>query len=129
MYATRACGRGCSTPASGRVITGFEEMCASRWSPLWKPNTPDAYKETLIANVGRRFDLIEPVLAKQPYLMGETFSIADAYLFTIVNWHKFLKLDIAKWPALTAYQARVAARPRVHEALKAEHLITEAKAA
>jgi glutathione S-transferase len=99
------------------------------WSPLWRPNTPDAYKAILIANVAKRFDLIEPVLATQSYLTGNTFTIADAYLFTIVNWHKFLKLDIAKWPALEAFQARVAARPKVHEALQAEHLIAAAKAA
>ena len=99
------------------------------WGPLWKPNTPDAYKEIAIANVARRFDFIEPVLAKQPYLTGETFTIADAYLFTIVNWHKFLKLDLAKWPKLAAFQIRVAARPEVHEALKAEHLVSEARAA
>lgn len=99
------------------------------WGPLWKPNTPDAYKEIAIANVARRFDFIEPVLAKQPYLTGETFTIADAYLFTIVNWHKFLKLDLAKWPKLAAFQIRVAARPKVHEALKAEHLVSEARAA
>lgn len=99
------------------------------WSPLWKPTTPDAYKEILVANVAGRLDYIEPILAKQPYLTGDAFTIADAYLFTIVNWHPFLKTDISKWPALVAFQKRVAARPKVHETLKAEHLIKEAKAA
>jgi glutathione S-transferase len=63
------------------------------------------------------------VLEKQPYLMGNDFCIADAYLFTVLNWGKWVKIDLAPWPALLAYQARIAARPGVQQALKKEGLL------
>ena len=55
--------------------------------------------------------------------MGDKFTVADAYLFTVVGWTKFLKIDISKFANLTAYIGRVAARPKVQEAMKAEGLI------
>jgi glutathione S-transferase len=90
------------------------------FSPLWKPNTPDAYKAIVVENLGKRFDLLEPVLAKQTYLTGERFTVADAYLFTILSWSKPLKVDLARWPAITKYLQRVGARPAVQEAQRAE---------
>ena len=99
-------------------------------SPLWKPTTPDAYKAIILENVGSRFDHVVKSLGDRPYVTGDRFTIVDAYLFTIVNWHNFLKFDLARWPKLDAYQARVAARPAVQAVLKAEHLLkTAAKAA
>jgi glutathione S-transferase len=94
--------------------------------PLWKPTTPEAYKAATLQAVGDRFDYIVKTLATQPYLMGDAFTIADAYLFTIVNWHKFLKFDLDRWPALQAFQERVAARPNVRKALESEHLVKHA---
>ena len=55
-----------------------------------------------------------------PYLLGEDFSVADAYLFTVLNWSRFIQLDLARWPLVAAYHARVGARPAVQAALKAE---------
>jgi len=55
--------------------------------------------------------------------MGKSFSVADAYAFTILSWSKPLQIDLSKWPNVTAYLARVGARPRVQEALKAEGLV------
>ena len=81
----------------------------------------------MLEAVGKRFDFVVESLADKPYLTGERFTIADAYLFTIVNWHKFLKFDIARWPALQQFQARVAARPNVQAALRAEHLLKAAQ--
>lgn len=92
------------------------------FGPLWKPNTPEAYKSIVIENLGKRFDYLEPVLAKQPYLMGEEFTIADAYLFTILSWSKPLKVDLARWPAITSYLQRVGARPSVQAVQRAESL-------
>jgi len=92
-------------------------------NPLWKPTTPDAYKPIVLEAVGKRFDFVVDQLGTKPYLTGERFTIADAYLFTIVNWHKFLKFGIEQWPALQQYQERVAARPNVQTVLKAEHLL------
>jgi glutathione S-transferase len=99
-------------------------------APLWKPTTPDAYRSVVLDTVGRRFDHVVESLGERPYLVGDRFTIADAYLFTILNWHNFLKFDLARWPKLDAYQARIAARPAVQSVLKAEHLLkSPAKAA
>ena len=96
------------------------------FGPLWKPNTPAEYKTIVVDALGKRFDFIAPVLAAQPYLTGERFTIADAYLFTILNWAKILKVDLARWPSLGQYLDRVAARPRVQQALRDEHLLKAA---
>ena len=96
------------------------------FSPLWKPDTPEAYRSTIVATLAKRFDYLEPVLAKQAYLTGDTFTIADAYLFTILSWSKHLKVDLSRWTAITRYLDRVAARPKVQDALRAEHLLKAA---
>jgi glutathione S-transferase len=93
------------------------------FSPLWKPTTPDAYKQIARETLATRFDMIEAKLAKHPYFTGEAFTVADAYLFTILNWANFQKIDMGKWPNIQSYMARVAGRPKVQEALKAEGLV------
>lgn len=95
-------------------------------SPLFNPATPDAYKTIVKDNLARRYDYLSAALAKKPFLMGETFTVADGYLFTLLNWTKFLGIDLGKWPTLASYYARVAARPAVQEALKAEGLLKAA---
>ena len=95
-------------------------------SPLFNPATPDAYKQMATEKLGQRYDYVAKEVAKKPYLMGENFSVADAYMFTIVNWANFVKIDLGKWPALQAYQARVAGRPAVQAALRAEGLLKAA---
>jgi len=62
-------------------------------------------------------------LGDRPYLLGDTFTVADAYLFTILSWSSHVGVDLGKWPALSAFLARVGHRPKVQEALKAEGLI------
>jgi len=96
-------------------------------APLWKPTTPEPYKATLFAGVGARFDYVVAELGAKPYLMGDTFTVADAYLFTIVNWRRFLAFDIDRWPALQQFEDRVASRPHVKKALEDEHLAPVAK--
>jgi glutathione S-transferase len=93
------------------------------FSPLFNPATSAEQREATIANLGKKFDWISNFLGQKPYLLGDTFTVADAYLFTVVNWSNFVKVDLSKWPVLVAYQARVAARPKVQEAMKAEGLI------
>ena len=93
------------------------------FSPLWDPSAPDATKESARARLAKRFGTVEETLAKQSYLTGESFSIADIYLFTIANWAGMLKVDLTPFPKLQAFMARVAARPKVHAALKEEGLI------
>jgi len=93
------------------------------FGPLWNPQTPPEVRERTAQALGNRFTLISQTLGKQPYLTGSDFSIADAYLFTVLNWSATLKLDLAPWPALVAFQQRVAARPAVQKTLKAEGLV------
>jgi glutathione S-transferase len=92
------------------------------YAPLFSPSTPDAYKDIARANIAKRYGWIDEQLAGKPYLTGDTFTVADAYLFTVTRWAPHLGIDTAKWPNVTAFVDRVAARPKVQEALKAEGL-------
>ncbi len=94
-----------------------------QFSPLFYATTPDATKEAQRAKLATRFAFLAETLAGQPYLTGAAFTIADAYLFTILNWSDNLKVDLP--PALGEFKARVAARPAVQAALKAEGLVKE----
>jgi glutathione S-transferase len=94
-----------------------------QFSPLFRPNTPEDYKTIAKENLGKRFDWLDKQLAGKDYLMGDKFSVADAYLFTVLRWTSRIDIDLAKWPNLKAYVDRVAARPKVQEALKAEGLV------
>ena len=94
-----------------------------QFSPLFKPNTPEDYKKIAKENLSTRFDWLDKQLAGKNYLMGDKFTVADAYLFTVLRWTARIDMDLAKWPNLKAYVDRVAARPKVQEALKAEGLI------
>jgi glutathione S-transferase len=91
-------------------------------SPLFKPNMPEAWQQVVKDGIATRFDFLTKRLQGKPYVMGESFTVADGYLFTILNWTNFVKIDLGKWPALKAYLERVAARPAVRAALKAEGL-------
>jgi len=96
-----------------------------QFSPLFQSTTPAEYKETLKEKIGQRFDWVDQQLKGRDYLMGSTVTVADAYLFTMLTWTKHVGIDLARWPVLTAYQARVAARPKVREAMIAEGLIKQ----
>src|SRR5215469_16887011 len=93
------------------------------FGPIFRPTTPDAYKTISKENLGKRFDWLDNQLASKQYLMGDKFTVADAYLFTVLRWTARINMDLAKWPNLKAYLDRVAARPKVQEALKAEGLL------
>ena len=92
------------------------------FSPFFNPAAGDDWKAIARANLERRLAYTDAQLAGNSYLLGEDFTVADAYLFTVLSWAKFIKLDLAQWPNLATYQARVAARPKVQAALKAEGL-------
>jgi glutathione S-transferase len=94
-----------------------------QFSPLFKPNTPEDYKPIAKQNVATRFDWLDKQLEGKDYLMGKQFTAADAYLFVLLRWTKPTQIDLAKWPKLAAFHDRVAARPKVKEALQAEGLI------
>jgi glutathione S-transferase len=94
-----------------------------QFSPLFDPSTPDEVKAKLRDKLAGRFDWIVKQLSDRPFVMGSTFSVADAYLFTVLNWSKWTGIDLARWPVLQEYLARVAARPEVQAAMKEEGLI------
>ncbi len=92
------------------------------FGPLWKPNTPEETKQNQTTLLANRFDYLAKQLEGKQYLMGENFTVADAYLYTVMNWAGMLKIDLAPWPILQKFMARVATRPAVAETLKAEGL-------
>ena len=90
---------------------------------LFNPKSPEEWKVVVKELLGKRIALIAEQLQGRDYLMGAAFSVADAYLFTVLNWAGFVKLDLSPWPVIATYMARVAARPAVQAALKAEGLL------
>ena len=92
------------------------------FGPIFRPTTPDEFKKISKENLGKRFDWLDQQLAGHQYLMGDKFTIADAYMFTVLRWAARVEIDLAKWPNVKAYVDRVAARPKVQEAMKAEGL-------
>ena len=100
-----------------------------QFGPLWYPTTPEATKLAQKERLASRFAYIDKALAAQPYLTGSSFTVADAYLFTILNWAPILKVDLAPYPALAQFVARVAARPAVRRAMIEEGLVREEQAA
>jgi glutathione S-transferase len=98
-----------------------------QFSPLFKPNTPEDYKPVAKQNIATRFDWLDKQLTGKDYLTGKQFTVADAYLFVLLRWTKPTQIDLARWPNLAAFHDRVAARPKVRDALQAEGLIPKEK--
>jgi glutathione S-transferase len=92
------------------------------FSAFFNPTAGEDWKGAAMANLERRLAYTDQHLADMSYLMGEDFSVADAYLFTVLRWTAAITLDLGPWQNVAAYQARVAARPAVQAALKAEGL-------
>lgn len=93
---------------------------------LWHKDTAESTRKAVRERIALRYGELERLLARQPYLLGERFSVADAYLFTIVSWSQPLMVSLKPYPALAAYQERIAARPHVQAALRAEGLLKQA---
>ncbi|MGA2839473.1 MAG: glutathione transferase GstA [Steroidobacteraceae bacterium] len=93
------------------------------FSPLFNPSISADWKTAVLANLDKKFQWLTTYLGTKNYLMGDTFTVADAYLFTVLSWSSHVGIDLAKYHVLTAYLARVGHRPKVQEALKAEGLI------
>ncbi|MCW2239714.1 glutathione transferase GstA [Azospirillum canadense] len=92
------------------------------FGPLWSPATPELTRQAALDTLARRFYFVERQLDAAEYLTGSRFAAPDAYAFTVLNWTGYLKVDLERWPNIRAFLGRVAARPRVREALKAEGL-------
>jgi glutathione S-transferase len=90
------------------------------FSPLFSPAVPEDYKTMARDKLAQRFTTTEQRLGDQRYLTGDRFSVADAYLYTVLSWSKPLGIDLGRWPKLAAYHARIDERPAVVAARKAE---------
>jgi glutathione S-transferase len=95
------------------------ELHKAVFAPLLDPEAPDAVKTYTLAKVAPRFTYLSSHLATRDYLVGP-FSVADAYLVTVLNWTQATPIKLADWPVLAAYAARVRARPAVARALHEE---------
>ncbi|MFI4967172.1 MAG: glutathione transferase GstA [Gammaproteobacteria bacterium] len=125
---------GDQAPASGIIpkVGTMERFRANEWltfvsseihkgfSPLFNKDLKDDAKAVLRAKLEKRFDALESHFAKNMYLMGDTFSVADAYLYTVISWSGAVGIDLSKWKHLSEYRQRVADRPKVREALQNE---------
>jgi glutathione S-transferase len=93
------------------------------WSPLWNAKATPEMRQAALDKLTLRLDFMNSELNGREYVAGERFSVADAYLFTVLNWAGPTKVDMANWPALQQFSSRIGARPKVQEAMKAEGLI------
>ena len=93
------------------------------FSPLFVPATPAETKSASMERLQSRLKWVDGELSGKQYLMGNTFTVADGYLFVVTNWAQYVGLDLNGYPNLVAFRARVAARPAVIAAMKAEGLI------
>jgi glutathione S-transferase len=93
------------------------------FGPLFNPATPAEYKTITIDKLASRLKWTDAQLAGKTYLMGDPFTVADGYLFTVTNWAPMVGVDLSAHTHLLAYRARVAARPGVQAAMKAEGLL------
>ncbi len=92
------------------------------FGPLWKPDSPDALKDATRTMLGTKFDFLQERLGAGLYLMGDRFTLPDAYAFVVLNWTRIHGIDLSRWPALTDYVARIAQRPAVDTTLEVEGL-------
>lgn len=93
------------------------------FTPLFKPQVPDSVKPLFKEFLRSRYEWLDRQLADQPFLTGETFTAADAYLFVVTNWAQFVDLDLGGLDNVAAFQKRVSGRPAVQEAMRAEGLL------
>ena len=128
-------------PRSGLAPQGgFERYGLQQWlnfitselhkqfTPLFAADTPAEYGDVAKQKIRRRFDWLEGELRGKDYLLGKQFTVADGYLYAVASWSKFVGIDLGKWPELAVYLQRVAARPKVRQALIAEGLVRESAA-
>jgi glutathione S-transferase len=93
------------------------------FTPLFAPGLDDTAKGILAGRLRKKYEWLDSQLSDSAYLTGDTFTAADAYLFVVTNWAKFVKLDLGDLKHLQAFIGRVASRPAVRDAMRAEGLI------
>ncbi len=93
------------------------------FSPLFRDDAHDEVKQYARKLLSGRLDYLNRAIGNRPFLMGEQFTVADAYAFTVLSWGRFVNVDLGRWPQLQRHSERVGARPQVIEALKSEGLL------
>lgn len=93
------------------------------FSPLFDQTAHEATKTAARARIEKRLDYLNKTLGDSPFILGEHFTVADGYLFTVLSWGKYVDLDLSRWPKLATYVGRIGMRPKVLDALKAEGLL------
>ncbi|HEY8608360.1 MAG TPA: glutathione transferase GstA [Noviherbaspirillum sp.] len=101
------------------AATEVHKQIGALFNPMLTPEMKQIQKSV----IERRLNALEGMLQGKEYIMGDRFSAADAYLFTVLNWTKIHNIEVDKWPNIQAFMNRVALRPKVQEALKAEGLL------
>ncbi|MBL8459850.1 MAG: glutathione transferase GstA [Zoogloea sp.] len=115
----------CGTLERARVqewLTFIGTELHKSYSPLFNPAATDDSKEAARTNLARRLPVAAQALESRPFLTGDTFTVADAYLFTVLTWSRLVNVDLSPWPSLGAYLERVGARASVQAAMEAEGL-------
>ncbi len=103
-------------------ITFVSSELHKGFGPLWNSAAPEVTRNGAIEKLQKRFTYLDQYFATHQFLMGEKFSVVDAYCFTILNWTSLHKVDISAHKNLLAYMERVSSRPAVVEAMKEEGL-------
>ena len=133
MIADRAAGKNLA-PAHGsseryKLLEWLNFITAElhkNFGPMFSPMLADDAKAFFKDRVMGKFKYLDSQLAGRDYLMGKDFTVADGYLFTMLSWADRMKFDLSAMPNLVAYKNRVAARPKVQEALTKEGLMKAA---
>ena len=93
------------------------------FSPMFRDDAAEETKQYVRKVLSTRLEYLNRAIGNRPFLMGEQFTVADAYLFTVLSWGRHANFDLGKWPQLQRHLERVGARPQVIEALKSEGLV------
>jgi glutathione S-transferase len=93
------------------------------FTPMFRADAPEEAKQYARKNLMARLDYTQGAVGNRSFLVGDAFTVADAYLFTVLGWGSYVKLDIGQWPPLQRYAQTIGKRPHVIEALKAEGLV------
>lgn len=92
------------------------------FGPLFRPGVPEQTQDAARELLARRIGYVESQLADKPFVAGDTFSVADAYLWTVLSWTRYVKIDLSPYPNVLRWQAAVGQRPAVKKAVQAEGL-------
>jgi len=104
-------------------LTFISSELHKSFGPFFIKETPEEVKANLRNLLTKRLSYVETQLANKPYLMGDHFTVADAYLFVVAGWSNHIGFDLSPFPRINDYLARIAARPAVQAAMKAEGLL------